>query len=245
MNNEISKVDKTSISIIEKTYIAAFSIAIFVAIIYYVFDKNNYMIFYIIFSLLAFTFAVFNDIVENGQKLFNYKSYKILGTLVLSLITTFVFIKTYQTINHSTGIDPGLLEFSVSIIFIFNLISYLAIALAVIFFTTLMLIPFILFFFNNKKETNKKTKNYRTIFNRASRFISLFFITVLAQLFDPNGFISDKIAPNIINQLVLYADFNTKHNCRNPLIQNKPVLFLQKGFVIISEDNKFSIEQCY
>jgi len=242
------KEKKEMITIIEKTYLFSYFTAFVTAVLWYQFGGERWIAFITIFSLFSFTFSILNDAIENGKNLFNYPAYKLLGSVIISIIITLVLIKTYQDVNSITGVDPTLLSFTTSLVFIFNMISYSTFIIGLTFMILLMVLtgflPLIISWLTSK-EKEKKEKNPWKVFSWLSRFIALFCIYVLGNMFSPNGLIMNKVAPSLMTDLAIYADFNSKHNCLNKDLIDKPVLFLQKGFVLIHENKEFIIKECY
>ena len=241
--SEVEK--KETVDFRDIVYAAATIIALVAALIVYSFDGLTVAISMLV-GLLGFAFAVTNDAVETAKPLFKYSSMKGLATVFASLVTTFALIKTYQDINLIVGIDPSLLGFTSSIVFIIKLVSLSTFYIGIAFFIFMILassfLPLLLIPLGIKKE--KTTSNW-VKFRWFSRAVSIFAVYVLGSVLSPERPHNQALIHNVVYSLALYADFNTKHYCTNEDLTNKPVIFLQKGYVLTTKGTTFEISECY
>ena len=236
-----------NVKFIDKTYVLAYVIAVISALVVYSIE-GKVAAAAIIIGLLGFTFSVLNDAVETSKNLFKYSSVKSLAAVFASVVTTFALIKTYQDINSVIGIDPSLLGFTSSIVFIIKLVSLSAFYVGIAFFIFMILastfLPLLLLPLGIKKE-DKKNKSHWGKFRWFSRVLSLFAVYILGSVLSPDRPLNKVIITNLVKDFALYADFNSKHHCTNSDVSGKPVIFLQKGHVLTPKGNGFEIVKCY
>lgn len=243
------------LDIINKTYLTAYILSGILFLLYFIISEHIFGTL-LIAVLLFFSFAFLNDIIENTKQLIKYPAFKLIGVGLLSLLTTYTMIITYQNINEIIDIDPSYLTFTSAIVFLYNLITipmwYIGIGFFILLIISSYVIPFILLIkasiqgVQNKKEKEKKKFNW---FIWISRFIALFAIHVAGNVFSEGSTFSEFVKKDAIYRIAISSDFNSKHVCTNSLLKGKPVLFLQKGYVLYQENllNKksFKIAECY
>lgn len=200
-------------------------------------------------TMLLFTFSLVNDITETVKPLLKYTAVK--GVLVVlgSILTTFAMIETYQDVNEVIGVDPSLLSFTTSLVFMFKLLSmstfYVGLGFIIFMILGSAFLPILLIPLGfNKDSDKKKASGWRW----AARFLSLFCVYVLGMALAPERTEMKIVNFGLITKLAFYADFNSNHYCSNSDLNGRPVLFLQKGFVLAPKQenkSKFEIVECY
>ncbi len=233
------------LSFVDKTYLYAV-ITLLVVLVSIFFVSNFILVIGVLITLVVFTFSLLNDVVETTKPILKYKVIK--GILVVSgsILSTFSLIETYQDVNEVIGVDPSLLPFTTSLMFVVKTLSlcsfYFGLGFMVLIILSSAFFPLLLVPSNKKDDTTAKTSKLKWIV----RFMALFSVYVLGNVLAPDRPEMKLASSKVIYNLAFYADFNSYHHCKNAELDGESVLFLQKGFVLAkNKSNEFEIFKCY
>lgn len=250
---------------VDKMYVASYTsffTGLLLGLFLLVIGKNveiieNIFISMILLSIPLFSLSLIHDIIDSSENILKHTSTKLAYSIAVPLLSLYCLIEVYQNINAVFGVDPSLLGFTVSILFIWNIVSKIIAALLIFLFFFVLALNVILPMLNMIN-----TRKWKMPFRWKSRICGIFSLYVLSvvvlnlSLFkvEAHSFL-DKMMLGIkmpainsystealIQKIGIYTDFNKGHHCTNPELENRPVLFLNDRFVLVPGNENYEFD---